>query len=444
MSQHDAVEGSSQQDSVTAVDYIENQLRLEREARELMPYDPNECTYEQGELRQPVFACLTCSKENDNQPIGVCYSCSIQCHASHEIVELFSKRSFVCDCGTTRMSKTFNGACNLRRRGEASEKGRRLSVSSTSSKELNLNAEDIPSSSNIYNQNFHGNFCCCEKPYNPLEETGDMLQCYFGFVCGEDWYHDRCIMGITKEAVEKDRQTNGKNMLDKLAPPGEDAEAEQQREEQESDAESAIPHFPKLDNFDVFICWKCISQFQDVFNELEKTPGIVYTKLAHFDTINTMHDWESKNAELEKKSNRTDDEPVVKRMKTEEPKQPQYSFFLANDFREKIIQLYESLNKESRLYEFLTNNNYLFLDDPIYEPPNDVESTTGSILEMGADALQSIPREKAIEGLQAYDKIREKLRDFFKPFAEEGKVVTEQEVRQFFGSMKEEQENELK
>lgn len=432
---------SNLQDSVTAVDYIENQLKLEREARELMPYDPNECTYEQGELRQPVFACLTCSKQNDNQPIGVCYSCSIQCHASHEIVELFSKRSFVCDCGTTRMSKTYNGACNLRRSNNK-ETQRRLSISSTSSKELNLNAEDIPSSSNIYNQNFLGNFCSCEKPYNPLEETGDMLQCYFGFVCGEDWYHDRCIMGIPQESIEKTKQKTdteeGDNILNKLPPPGEDAESDRrQHDDQQSDEEFAIPHFPKLDDFDVFICWKCVSQFRDVFAELERIPGIVLCKLAHFDNIKTMDEWELQNEQLN-----NEDKPAVKRMKqseeTEFYKPPQYSFFLANDFREKIINLYESLNHESRLFEFLTNNEYLFRDDPVYEPPNDVESTTGSILDMGADALQSLPREKAIEGLQAYDKIREKLRDFFKPFAEEGKVVTEEEVREFFGAMKEE------
>ena len=51
--------------TLTAVDYIQNQEELEKEARELMPYDPNECTYEMGELRQPLFACLTCSAENE-------------------------------------------------------------------------------------------------------------------------------------------------------------------------------------------------------------------------------------------------------------------------------------------------------------------------------------------------------------------------------------------
>ncbi|ODV94939.1 hypothetical protein PACTADRAFT_3825 [Pachysolen tannophilus NRRL Y-2460] len=53
-------------DSMTAVEYLEKQLELEKEARELMPYDPNICTYTIGALHQQVYACLTC-RENDTK-----------------------------------------------------------------------------------------------------------------------------------------------------------------------------------------------------------------------------------------------------------------------------------------------------------------------------------------------------------------------------------------
>ncbi|EGW34235.1 uncharacterized protein SPAPADRAFT_49293 [Spathaspora passalidarum NRRL Y-27907] len=399
-------------ESVTAVDYITNQVRLEREARELMPYDPNECTYELGELRQPVFACLTCSRQNDDTPIGVCYSCSIQCHASHDIVELFSKRGFVCDCGTTRMSKTHNGACKLRRHGHKLE--RRLSISSNSSaKELELNAEDIPSSSNSYNQNYRGTFCDCQEQYNPAEETGDMLQCYFGFECGEDWYHDRCIMGIDKSAVSK--TDNGE--------------------------EPKLKYFPNLVDFDVFVCWKCISKFKQVFDELDRQTTIVHTKLPHFKQVPSVEEWHKQKETFEQ----TSAEPAAKKAKVDTTdvatEAPLYSYFLSNDFRDQIKKLYPKLPSESKLHQFLSNNNYLFEDDPVYEPPQDDDSETGSILDMGTDALHSLPRDKAIEGLQAYEQMRSKLRDFFKPFAEQGKIVTEDEVRQFFGSMTEERKH---
>ena len=111
-----------------------------------------------------------------------------------------------------------------------------------------------------------------------------------------------------------------------------------------------------------------------------------------------------------------------------------YSIFLGNDFRYKLLDEYPSLDKESKLYKFLTNNSYLFKDDPIFKPPEDESEDDWSASDMGAaEALDSLPRDRAIESIQAYDKIRSKLREFFKPFAEQGKIVTEDEVRNFFG-----------
>ncbi|RCK58961.1 Protein mlo2 [Candida viswanathii] len=428
---------------VTAVDYIESQKELEKEARELMPYDPNECTYEQGELRQPVFACLTCSAQNDNEPIGVCYSCSIQCHLQHELVELFTKRSFECDCGTTRMKQTPDGACKLRRKGKPEKKERKLSNVSTSSNSgahLELPAEDVPSESNRYNQNYHGKFCGCEQLYNPLEETGHMIQCYFGFTCGEDWYHDRCIMGVksvgTNKMVER---LKGENLLDKLPSPGLDAKDQskqlkiepKEEEDEEEDLLEKLKYFPKLEKFDEFICWKCVDQFKDVFEELDsKFPGVIMTKLPRFDGIVTVDDWYNKRE--------GSFQPKAKKTKTENGSPSRndasYSIFLGNDFRYKLLDDYESLDHDSKLYKFLCNNSYLFKDDPIFKPPEDESEDGWSTTDMGtAEALHSLPRDRAIESVQAYDKIRSKLREFFKPFAQQGKIVTEDEVRNFFG-----------
>lgn len=100
------------------------------------------------------------------------------------------------------MAKTPNGACNLRR-ADRNSVGSLSGLGSRLSSHVELPAEDIPSNSNVYNQNFHGNFCGCKQPYDPANETGNMLQCYFGYVCGEDWFHDRCIMGLQPDAQLK-------------------------------------------------------------------------------------------------------------------------------------------------------------------------------------------------------------------------------------------------
>src|SRR4051812_7651341 len=91
------------------------------------------CTKPLGPLRQLAFACMACTPEG-SPPAGICYSCSISCHGSHgELVELFSKRNFVCDCGTTRMPKS---SCDLRKA-----------------------QNEEPAPGNSYNQNFHNRFC---------------------------------------------------------------------------------------------------------------------------------------------------------------------------------------------------------------------------------------------------------------------------------------------
>ncbi|CDF90048.1 uncharacterized protein ZBIST_3471 [Zygosaccharomyces bailii] len=151
---------------ISASEYISRQNELEKEAKELMPWDPNKCTYELGPLRQSVFAC----RSHNN--IGLCYSCSIQCHTKCDIVELFTKRYFTCDCGTDRDNQAPETGfrCRLRENREA----------------------DVSSLSNKYGQNFQGLFCVCSKEYDPNSDA-TMVQCVLGTECDEDWYHDYCI-----------------------------------------------------------------------------------------------------------------------------------------------------------------------------------------------------------------------------------------------------------
>lgn len=443
--QETVVESETQ--TLTAVDYINEQDDLEKEARELMPYDPEECTYDKGELRQPVFACLTCSRTNNNTPIGVCYSCSIQCHSSHELVELFSRRNFVCDCGTTKMAKSLNGACKLRikrkesettlfrpRTGSSSSHQRSFSFGSQSN--LDLPAEDIPGS-NSYNQNFKGLFCSCEKPYNPLEETGNMLQCFFGFECGEDWYHESCILGYQANVSEEKTSISikepgtGENILDKLPEPGEEALLDDSiLSHNDTHNSTDTPEaFPELDDFDVLICWKCVLKFPTVFSELKNHSDLVLMTLPHFDGVKLAEEWKKLYQNYLSKDS---DEPPAKKPKLEKKETTLETFFLKHGFKQKLKGLKDT--SSSQVQNFLLNNDYLYESDPVYEPPQeqDQSSTSGSLLDLGTEALLTLPREKAVEGLQAYDKIRSKLRDFFKPFAEQGKVVTEQEVREFF------------
>ncbi|KAI8370377.1 uncharacterized protein BYT42DRAFT_616930 [Radiomyces spectabilis] len=157
---------------VTAIDIVNQQDQLEREAQEALPGKFEQCTFSQGYLRQPLYACKTCS--GDSEHAGMCYSCSMMCHADHDLIELFPKRHFRCDCG---VAGKFGGhGCTL-------------------ASDVKLNASNTE---NKYNHNFAGRYCRCDQVYNPDQEQGTMYQCS---VC-EDWFHDRCIGDIPESLAD--------------------------------------------------------------------------------------------------------------------------------------------------------------------------------------------------------------------------------------------------
>ncbi|XP_063699148.1 putative E3 ubiquitin-protein ligase UBR7 [Culicoides brevitarsis] len=128
--------------------------------------DENNCTYSKGYIkRQALYSCLTCvkdSKEDPEKRAGMCLACSLACHEGHDLVELYTKRNFRCDCGGAKMKAV---RCML----EPIKFG--------------INED------NKYNQNFSGVYCTCKRPYPDPEDNvvDEMIQCV---VC-EDWYHGR-------------------------------------------------------------------------------------------------------------------------------------------------------------------------------------------------------------------------------------------------------------
>ena len=147
-------------ESQTASEFIDQQLALEADAREVLPYKFDKCTNIIGPLRQNIFACLTCSPPPASaaqiyRPAGVCYACSISCHGEHTLVELFSRRDFVCDCGTSRLPST--SPCTLRSDPVSGNRG----VHSQQQRK-----------DNHYNQNFQNHFCACGEEYNAETEKG--------------------------------------------------------------------------------------------------------------------------------------------------------------------------------------------------------------------------------------------------------------------------------
>lgn len=150
---------------VTMLDVLQEQQDFEEDANAVLgASDDKNCTYPKGYIkRQALYACLTCCTEAKVDPTkraGVCLACSLACHENHELIELYTKRNFRCDCGNPKFN---SHPCQF------------------TSDKTELNDD------NIYNQNFSGLYCTCQRPYPDPDSTieDDMIQC---IIC-EDWLH---------------------------------------------------------------------------------------------------------------------------------------------------------------------------------------------------------------------------------------------------------------
>ncbi|KAL4977697.1 putative zinc finger in N-recognin-domain-containing protein [Aspergillus desertorum] len=457
----------SSENSQTAREFIESQMRLEADAREVLPYSFDSCTQQLGPLRQTLYACLTCNPppatpDAPYTAAGVCYSCSISCHGEHTLVELFNKRNFACDCGTSRIASS--APCTLRSDPDTGAKGVRL---------------ERPHPGNRYNRNFQNKFCGCGEDYNAHEEKGTMFQCLgLGTTesggCGEDWWHPECLIGLSRDWYRNsDKKGNTEN-----------GESEQ---DDDMDEAPLPPGFPAEDDFETFICYKCVES-NPWLKQYAGTPGFLppvfkeggLQRIVKEESVfvpepplTQSEDQPSDNPKKRKAENNADnqdtDERASKRPREEtrpqttippletepnpgqqEQKQkpkhaflPQttpttpFSIFLKEDFRDHFCRC-------PTCYPNLAPHPQLREEEETYEPPlsengdgDGAGSTgTGSLLDRGEAALSNIDRVRAIEGAMVYNHLRDKVKEFLKPFAESGTAVGADDIKAYFEKLR--------
>ncbi|KAF6173025.1 hypothetical protein GIB67_006401 [Kingdonia uniflora] len=162
--------------TVSIHEYLQEVEEEELEADLVLGGDEGkECTYNKGYMkRQAIFSCLTCIPDGT---AGVCTACSLSCHDGHEIVELWTKRKFRCDCGNSKFGEFY---CKL------------------------FANKDPENPENSYNQNFKGSYCTCSRPYpDPdVEEQVEMIQCC---IC-EDWFHENHMGLESSNEIPRDEE----------------------------------------------------------------------------------------------------------------------------------------------------------------------------------------------------------------------------------------------
>ncbi|TGZ83747.1 hypothetical protein EX30DRAFT_357535 [Ascodesmis nigricans] len=488
-------------DSLTAQDYIDSQLDLESEARDALPYSFDTCTRPLGVLRQAIYSCRTCTAKSDPPRFGqlvtsppadaaaICYACSISCHGDHELVEIFEKRNVACDCGTKRIPRK---KCTL-------------------TKAVN----EVPTDGKTerrFGQNYWGRFCECEVEYKPEMEEGTMYQCLLGDVCSEDWFHDVCIAKRAKEettteskerklsevpteiATEKNPEqikgaiSDNKNESETTthSNPTEPHPTENM-DIDENEEDDTPPGFPSGDDFDLFICWKCVDA-NPWLRHYAGTPGLLpaVPRLSPPEVVSG-----NSASEPSDPTSTTDRPPMLKRKSSLSPPSPgppskraktpdhtatlsnftsnasaistafttttsitsvdnsenkpctlppmpsspsasvPVSLFLKDDFRKHLCHCNACFPKLSR-------HSCLLEEEETYSPPKDEEATSdaGSLYDEGEKALRGVDRVKAIEGLAMFEMLKDKVKDFLRPFAEKGETVGEEHVRAWAAGLK--------
>lgn len=83
-------------------------------------------------------------------------------------------------------------------------------------------------------------------------------------------------------------------------------------------------------------------------------------------------------------------------------------------------------------------------EEEIYEPEMSEDGAegggstvgSGSIYERGESVLKNVDRVRAIEGVMAYNHLKDKLTPFFQQFAESGKVISAEDIKAHFAKMR--------
>ncbi|KZT70600.1 hypothetical protein DAEQUDRAFT_725137 [Daedalea quercina L-15889] len=421
---------ASESQTLTAL--AEQHRALVEEAAEALPHQFSQCTYSLGPVRQAVYLCLTCAA-----PRGICSACSIACHTDHEQLELFPKRAFRCDCPTRALAHP----CTLHAAA----------------------APEEPNAGNAYGQNFRGAFCRCARPYDVGTERETMVQC---LAC-EDWFHESCL-----------------NLRDRPPARGSTPQREQEHADGDdgaSDASELPPGLLTADDYDALICGACVRAIPTL-RRYAGTPGVlmvvrdapelpwkVIGREESTDEGATVEvAAEAKSEDVGGKRARSPEDagaPAAKRprVSTESSASPPCLAPPANSVAQEILSSSPShlenggADSDAAVGStplgdgdvFLTEGwrerwcrcesclpslqarPYLLEEEDTYEPPEDPDSGL-TLEELGLRALQRLPRDRALDGIRAFNEMRDDLMNHLRPFAQEGKEVTEADIRAFF------------
>lgn len=310
--------------------------------------------------------------------------------------------------------------------------------------------------------------------------------------CGEDWWHPGCVVGLGPDWFESSSQQGEKKkventgLLPSISEVAENvAEAPNEPPEMADDEEDdppLPPGFPQEDDFDGFICYKCVEAYPwikryagapgflaPVFLRstapsperglLAKTEEAIASHLAPPNKRKAEDDVESVASDRSKRvkgdmvaealapaptpsgapseaAKPAEERPTCKLDTLPPAPTGQMSLFFKADFRDHLCHC-------SDCFPLLKPHEQLIEEEIIYEPTlsgseGEAGSTvgSGSIYDRGESALKNVDRVRAIEGVMAFNHLKDKLKPLFQQFAGTGKAISAEDIKAHFAKMR--------
>jgi E3 ubiquitin-protein ligase UBR7 len=244
------------------------------------------------------------------------------------------------------------------------------------------------------------------------------------------------------------------------------------------------PGFPAEDDFDHLICYKCVEAFPwikqyagttgflpavpskpEPVADTAKVEAAKVESTTATEPIATAQEGNKRKAE----DDIEDDSQDLKRVKSDTeangavdatgatnghtapkhktlPAAPttSISLFLQDNFRDNFCRCADCFPR-------LSKHPQLLEEEEAYEPPmsesdgdnqDDARSAagrsvhSGSLLERGEAALSGVDRVRAIEGVMAYNHLKDKVKAFLQPFAESGQAVGAEDIKAYFAKLR--------
>uniref|UniRef100_A0A493SSW9 Putative E3 ubiquitin-protein ligase UBR7 n=1 Tax=Anas platyrhynchos platyrhynchos TaxID=8840 RepID=A0A493SSW9_ANAPP len=359
---------------VSLAEVLAENEELEKEARAVLGGSDHErCSYAQGAVKRQAL-----------------YACSYECHGSHRLFELYTKRNFRCDCGN---SKFKNLQCKL-----LPEKGK-------------------VNSGNKYNDNFYGLYCTCKRPYpDPDDEIPDeMIQC---IVC-EDWFHGRHLGAIPPESGDFHEMVcqacmNHCHFLWAYAP------------------QLAVPALTKATSLEDEGIVLNVEESEEQKKEIKKESGAEHQEVKEEEKQTEQFNEPSTSSgsacpEIVNKS----EEPAckLKELQSKQFLKKDTATFWPSNWRSKLCTCADCLKMYSELeVPFLTDEYDTVL---AYENKGTSDQETDRRDPL-MDTLNSMNRVQQVELICEYNDLKTELTDYLRRFADEGTVVKREDIQHFF------------